>query len=191
MNLNYLKSNIESLIKHRNALLVISFGLLLSNLCLVIKLLKDDTRTIVVPPTINKSFWVESDFVAPEYLEEMSLFLTHLILDISPGSAKRQRDVALRYVTPKFYNVLKKRLEREEEFLRKEQISLSFKPTQILVDSKKMQVEITGVMNHYVASERIKNMEETYYLTFVYKGSKLHLDSFKLKGGDGMNRLPG
>lgn len=184
MNFRYLTHNIERLIKHRNALLLISFGLLLSNMCLVIRLLRDDTRTIVVPPILHKSFWVERGRVSPEYLEEMGLFLTHLMLDVSPGSAKHQREVLLRYVSPQFYNALKQRLEREEAFLRKEQISLSFKPTQILVDSKKRYVEITGVMNHYVASERIEHRNETYGLTFDYRGGKLHLVSFKLKGED-------
>ena len=182
MNLTYLKSNLENLIKQRSALMVISVGLLLSNLLLVIKIMSDSTRIIITPPEIQKSFWVEKGSVSPEYLEQMSLFIAHLVLDVSPGSAKRQRDVALGYVSPKFYNALKKRLEDEEAFLKKEQVSLSFKPTHITVDAKELEVTLLGEMNHYVASERIKNSQESYKLHFDYRGSKLHLTSFKLQG---------
>ena len=182
MNFNHFKNTMHSLIKQRSALLIIATGLLISNILLSIKLLSQNTRIIITPPSIEKSFWVDSINVSPEYLEQMSTFIAHQILDVTPSSAKMQREIVLGYVSPEFHNVLKKRLEKEEEFLRKEQVSTSFKPTNMTVDAEKLEVELIGEMNHYVASARIKHEVETYILQFAYEGQRLHLKSFKLKG---------
>jgi conjugal transfer pilus assembly protein TraE len=182
MNFINFKTTIHSLLKQRSALLIISMGLLVSNIILSIKLLSENTRVIITPPEIQKSFWVDQGTVSPEYLEQMSTFIAHQILDVSPASAQRQREIVLGYVAPEFHNALKKRLEKEEAFLRKEQVSTSFKPTQITVDAEKLEVELIGEMNHYVASARISHEAETYLLKFLYKGQRLHLKSFKLKG---------
>lgn len=182
MNTEYLKVTSQKIIKQRGILLVLSIGLMISNVLLCCALFMKKERVILVPPIIHKSFWIEEGNVSQEYLTEMSLFMAHQVLDVTPSSAGRQRDVVLGYVAPSFYNPLKKRLQKEEEFLRQEQVSTSFKPTHITADSEKLEVEIIGEMNHYVAGTRIKNVQETYILKFEYRGQKLSLTSFKLKG---------
>lgn len=182
MNFNHLKNTVHSLIKQRSALLIITIGLLVSNIVLSIKLLSQTSRVIIIPPEIQKSFWVDHHTVSPEYLEQMSTFIAHQILDVTASSAQRQREIVLSYVAPELYNPLKKRLKAEEDFLRKDQVSTSFKTTNITVDPENLTVELIGEMNHYVASQRIKHEAETYILTFIYKGQRLQLKSFKLKG---------
>ena len=41
-------------------------------------------RTILVPPELHKTVWVDSEKVSKEYLEEMSYFIGSLILNASP-----------------------------------------------------------------------------------------------------------
>ncbi len=53
---------------------------------LVILNLLTSVRTVVVPPAINKSFWVTSDKASSEYLEQMASFMAWLVLDVTPAS---------------------------------------------------------------------------------------------------------
>lgn len=179
MNFDQLNQNIETLARHKKVLMGVVLILLISNMALTLGLLVQKQRIILIPPTIKRSFWVEGEEVSPEYLEEMSLFMAHQILDLSPGSAARQKDLVLSYVSSAFYNPLKKRLEEEEAYLKKEQVSTSFKAEHVEVDTKTLSVKIRGTMTHYVASQKIKSMQEEYGLTFGFEGSRLKLQEFK------------
>ncbi|MBM3610924.1 MAG: type IV conjugative transfer system protein TraE [Alphaproteobacteria bacterium] len=175
MRLKFFKEMV--VIQQRNLLALLCLGLLLSNIILVS--LSGNSHVILVPPEITKTFWVDREEVSPEYLEQMASFLVHEILDVTPQSASRQRDLILKYVAPSFYNAFRKRLLKEEELLQKEQASTSFKITQITIDQK---ITITGIMDHYVASLKVKSAQETYEMTFIYKGGRLLLSSFEPKG---------
>ena len=41
-------------------------------------------RTVIVPPNIDRSFWVSKDKASREYLEQMAGYVTWLMLDVSP-----------------------------------------------------------------------------------------------------------
>ena len=38
-------------------------------------------RTVIVPPSIDKSFWVSRDKASSEYLEQMGSFIAWLVLE--------------------------------------------------------------------------------------------------------------
>ena len=50
---------------------------------LVILNLIGTVRTVVVPPTIDKTFWVSRDKASGEYLEQMGGFMAWLVLDVA------------------------------------------------------------------------------------------------------------
>lgn len=179
MRLEYFKTMV--VIQQRNLLALISLGLLLTNGILACLLLSDHSHVVIVPPDITKTFWVDKEEVSPEYLEQMAAFLVHEILDVTPKTAGRKRDLVLKYVSPRFYNAFRKRLLKEEEMLNKEQASTAFKVSQITIGDPLI---IVGIMDHYVASNKVKSEKETYEMRFIYKGGRLLLDGFELKGED-------
>ena len=65
-------------LRRRNRSLAWGIGLLAAGqvvALLVILNLLGTTRTVVVPPSLNKSFWVTRDRASSEYLEQMGAFL--------------------------------------------------------------------------------------------------------------------
>ena len=156
--------------------------LLVSNVLLCIMFLFKNERIILVPPTIEKSFWVSKSSVSQEYLEEMSLFLSNMLLDITPSSADFQRSVALKYVDPSYYNTLRARLIKEAQTLKKEGISTSFKVLKIRPNKDDLTVEITGTLMSYVGAARVREIQEVYVMKFNYKAGRLLLEEFQEKG---------
>jgi conjugal transfer pilus assembly protein TraE len=57
-------------------------------------------RTVVTPPTLQKSFWVEGDQVSGSYLEQMAGWIATLILDVSPGNIDYNKTILLQYSAP-------------------------------------------------------------------------------------------
>jgi hypothetical protein len=83
----------------RRFLVVLLVGSMLVNLILAVFAVRlaGHERIVVVPPTIHKTFWVESDRVSSEYLEQMGYFLMQLTLNVTPQSVDHQAKVLLQY----------------------------------------------------------------------------------------------
>ena len=83
-------------------------------------------RTIIVPPNIDKTFWVTRDKASTEYLEQMAGFMTWLVLDVSPSTIDWKRNVLLNYVAPDRHAAMKTQMDLEADRLRSNNASTSF-----------------------------------------------------------------
>ena len=133
-------------------------------------------KTILVPGHMTKSFWVQGDEVSKEYLEEMGVYISKLLLDLSPGNIVHNHKALLRYASPEAYGSLKKQCLKEEEDYTSLQLSTHFKPTSVSANPQTLSVEVKGILTSYVASKEIKSSPETIFLTFTHRGSGLLLE---------------
>lgn len=180
MKLSLYTSKIHQLIEQRNALVLVAIALGLSNVGLVVLLTFKAERVILVPPQIQRSFWVEGSKVSAAYLEEMALFFSYQLLDVTPSSAACQREIALRYVVADFHNALKKRLITEEERYRKENLSTSFKVCEVVVTPNTRTVKLTGDLVSYVGGQKIKQSREIYSIRFRVSSGRYLIESFEM-----------
>lgn len=135
-------------------------------------------RTIIVPPEINKTFWVDNEKVSSEYLEEMAMHIAQMELTVTPESFRYQADHIIKYAYPSATGDLRSSFDARETQLRRDQISSWFAPTEVTPDEKKLQVRITGKLTTYIGKEQIPPVEKTYLVEFVYSNSKLYLKTF-------------
>jgi len=180
MKLSLYTSRIHQLIEQRNGLVLIAIALGMSNVGLVALLSLKSERVILVPPQIQRSFWLEGSEASASYLEEMAVFFAHQLLDVTPSSAAYQREIALKYVFSDFYNPLKKRLLAEEERYRKENLSTSFKVTDVAVNPQTMTVKLTGDLLSSVGGQKVKQNRETYALKFRFSNGRFLVESFEM-----------
>jgi conjugal transfer pilus assembly protein TraE len=108
MKADFLHHNILKVISQRNAWIGVSALMAMSNILLSTALFLKNERTILVPPHITKTLWVEGGAVSKEYLEEMGLYVSKLLLDLSPLSFVYNHETLLRYTTPEAYGGFKK-----------------------------------------------------------------------------------
>lgn len=136
-------------------------------------------RTIVVPPKLEKSFWVSGDAVSHEYLEQMGAFIAWLILDVSPSSIQWKTETLLGYVEADQYATLKSQQELETGRLRKLNASTSFLPLQLVASEEKQQVVIRGRLRTQVNALETSNLAKAYRIQFHYAGGRIQLRSFQ------------
>ena len=175
MKSDYMKSSHESLRFQRNAFLLLSCMLALAVGCESLLLFSKRERVIIVPPIIEKEFWVEGGQISPTYLEQFGYFLSQLLLGKSAHSASAQRVVLLRHTDPAFVGSLRQKLLEEEELLKKQNASYTFYPISILPDLPARKVHIEGDKIFYVNGKQISSDRESYTLSFNSKGSRLLL----------------
>lgn len=138
-------------------------------------------QVILVPPHHSKSFRVQGSDISQEYLEEMGVYMSKLLLDLSPATFTYNHEVLLKYVTPESYGTLKKKLLKDGEQYTKLQLSTNFKPSQITANPKTLQVDVIGTLTSYVAGKEVESSQELVTLEFTQRGSGLLLK--RVKGG--------
>jgi len=175
------KSLLEKIIKQRNGYLVLASGLVILTLAmlLIIAQLINKQSTIIVPPTINKSFWVTKNSASSEYLAEMSSFFTELRLNVTPHSIAKQHEMLLRYVAPQYYGKLKTRLISEAERIKKSNISTVFYPVDIQVNQNNLKVTIIGDLKSFIGQTTLPNHRKAYLITYNFHHGHLYVTNFK------------
>ncbi len=171
----------------RNALVGLSVLLLAIVLLQAVFLFLKKDRMIVAPPDAKQSYWVEGNRFSPSYLEETSMFLCHLLLDITESNIISQGEVLLRYISPKTYGAFKTKLLEDETRLKKEQLSLHFMPQEVAISPESLTVDVTGDLISYVSTQKISQTRETYRLVFEGRLGRLFLQSFKMIKSDKEN----
>jgi conjugal transfer pilus assembly protein TraE len=90
----------------------------------------------------------------------------------------------LRYVIPESYGAMTEQLIREEERLKKDQVSVHFHPIEVRVYPDTLSTEVTGDLLSYVSDKKVTDQRETYRFQFQNRGGKLMIESFTLQKTD-------
>ncbi|MHB8697646.1 MAG: type IV conjugative transfer system protein TraE [Sulfuricaulis sp.] len=147
-------------------------------LALVVYGMNGKERTVVIPATLSKSFWVDDDHVSREYLEQMGIFLAQLELSVTPNSYKYQTDTLLKYVHPSAYGALQLALAENGEKLARDNSATWYTPRLTQVDSSGKRLAITGDLITFISDKQVSKVSKTYLLEFVYTNAKLYLKTF-------------
>ena len=171
----------QQIVAQKNFLLGFLGIALLLNILQVVERLTVTEKIIVLPPSITKDVWIKGNTVSESYLEEWSLYLTNILLNVSEKTIGYQAELALRHVSPDFSGKIKKKFKNDTTNLQKNNATTTFSPKEIKVIEKTMTVFVTGTFSTYVGKERVSAHEQTYQLNFVFnKGRFLQLTNFTL-----------
>ena len=136
-------------------------------------------RIILVPPTINKSFWVESDKVSAEYLEQMGYFLVQLVLNVTPQSVDYQSKLLLQYAAPASYGEIKTAMAVAGERLKRDGAATVFSPRTINVEERALKVAVQGQLTTFISDRRVSEVSKSYLIELQYALGRITIKSFK------------
>lgn len=177
------QQNIQNLVHQKNLFAWLSFLLALVVLTLSLFLFNKKERVVIVPPVVEREFWVDSYTVSSSYLEQFGVFIGQLVLGKSVQSAPSQRAILLRHTAPSYAGPLRQKLIEEEEFLKKQNASYVFFPSQVRVDPTQMEVHLTGDRAAYSGGVQVSLNKEHYILSFSYVSGRLLLTGISSQDG--------
>ena len=181
MDFDRLRTDIGELRRRNRGLAVFSGALVLANLVGLVMILQvlGTVRTVVVPPSINKSFWVTRNKASSDYLEQMGSFVAWLVLDVTSSSIDWKKDILLGYAEPDLHGELKIRQELEAARLKRINASTSFLPQQLVPDEDSQSLVVHGRLRTLVNNLETTNELKSYRVEFDYAGGRMQLKSFK------------
>jgi len=152
---------------------LLAFLLGFSVFCLVGK-----ERIVIVPPIVNRDFWVGTDTVSDSYLEQMSEFFAGLLLNVNPNSFKTRAEHLLQHVAPNAYPTLKTQLVERQLELERRAMSTAFYPASFKVDRHKLLVELKGELKILVGNAPVESQTKTYHIQFSQHHGRLYIQQF-------------
>jgi conjugal transfer pilus assembly protein TraE len=174
-------NQLEKIFAQRNGYMMLAIGSMAVCLLQIIFMffMMGRERIILIPPGIEKTFWVSASQISPEYLSEMTSFFASLRLNVTPDNAAIQRDTILRYTDPAYYNTLKSQLVQEADKLTDQHISFAFYPVTVKVDAKHFKAIIEGDLKSFVGEAFLPTTRVKYLVSYRYDGGRLLVKSFE------------
>jgi conjugal transfer pilus assembly protein TraE len=181
MRLAWLREDIASARRATTFVVALLAGSMLVNLVLAVFAVRlaGRERVVVVPPTIHKTFWVESDRVSAEYLEQMAYFLMQLTLNVTPVSVDHQSRVLLQYAAPASFGELRTALLATAERLKRDGASTVFSAQDLAVDERAMRVGVRGQLATFISDRRVSEVSKGYAIELQYSGGRVFLKAFR------------
>lgn len=136
-------------------------------------------KTVLVPPEINRSFWVSGNAVSKEYLEEMAYWYAGLALNITPVVSDYQNNLFLKYAAPSEYGRLQAEMGARAEFLKKNNTATQFVVRSVTTDEKNRRVALSGTLFTWTSDKKAGERNAVFMVGFKYMNGKLYVSDFK------------
>ena len=181
MKLASLRDGLSSARRATTFLVVLLLTAMVTNLVLAVFVIRaaGHERIVVMPPVVHKTFWVETDRVSPEYLEQMGYFLMQLTLNVTPQSVDHQSKVLLTYAAPAAFGELRTALAATAERLKRDGAATMFSAQDLMVDERSMRVGVRGQLTTYVSDRRVSEVAKGYSIEFQYSAGRIYLKTFR------------
>lgn len=136
-------------------------------------------KTVLVPPEINRSFWVSGNAVSKEYLEEMAYWYAGLALNITPAVSDYQKSLFLKYAAPSEYGRLQAEMGARAEFLKKNNTATQFSVRNVTTDEKDLKVALSGTLVTWTSDKKAGERNATYLVGFKFMNGRLYVSDLK------------
>ncbi len=133
-------------------------------------------RETIIPPQVDKTFWVEGDRASPEYLEMMSKFAIDLALTNTPRNCKYNAKLLLNFVGSGSFGEFQKQLNTNCD-----QIIDNGASTQYIMrdfnfaKGRDNEAVIGGVYTRWIAEKKVYEQPMSYFIKFGYSGGRMYI----------------
>jgi conjugal transfer pilus assembly protein TraE len=174
------QSELDQQQSHRRFYERVCIALLAANMILGLIIYQSDTddRVVIVPPMMDKQFWIKGDQFSAEYLELMSEWLAGLPLSTTPNSVGLRNEIFLRYVEPNVHAAIKSQFDVRADQVKKDNVSTLFYPTSFQTSRTTKQVAITGDFISVISGVTAPAVRRTWRLSFTSMGGALWVTEF-------------
>ena len=164
-------------LRGRELLILVLTGCLLLALIIAVKNMGRE-RTIVSPPVVRDTFWIDSNDADPKYLQEMSTYFVLLTNNISPSNVEYQNKLFLNYVNPNQQGALSAQLMGQAQRVKRNQLVTMFYIKGFKIDSYANKVVVNGQLDTLIGDKLISSMDKYYRLGYQLVNGKLYINEY-------------
>ena len=140
--------------------------------------LTGNSRTIILPPKVNKAFYVTGSHISKGYAIDMGQYLSQTLLDLTPHNYKTQLNLFLQFAYPPNYNSLKTELLMQMKALATLSVAQAFFPQTISV---KNHVIYVGGKLIRIISNKSESYQKILKMKYIIKNGEFYVKSISYK----------
>lgn len=128
-------------------------------------------RTILTPPNVTKTFWVDGKNLGPEYLEQMGIWIVQQYATFTPSTIDSQNNLLLKYVHPSIHGDLAIRFKMAAQKVKADSVSRYFFPREVRISEKANAVVFIGQQDMWIADKKVpESKTKAFLISFQYDG---------------------
>ncbi|WP_131784081.1 type IV conjugative transfer system protein TraE [Legionella gresilensis] len=180
MDFKHYQSRLSQLSARFNLMVVLVFGLLVSNMVLSSFLYHVWAHhTIEVTPFSGSASYIKSvSTVDSHYLSLMSENFVNERLNVTPETVNANHQRLLSFVNPNYYSDMLHLLTNEAKVIKAKKMSSTFAITEIKTNPQALAAVVTGVLKRYVGLHALNDEQKIYRLQFNYQNGRLSILKF-------------
>ncbi|STX55696.1 Type IV conjugative transfer system protein TraE [Legionella beliardensis] len=174
------QSRLSHLSARFNLMVVLVFGLLVSNVLLSCFLYHTWAHhTVEITPfSGNPGYFKSASHVDSHYLSLMAENFINERLNVTPETVDANHKRLLSFVNYQRYPSLLKLLTQEAQVIKAKKMSSTFVITHIKSNSHQLTAVVSGVLKRYVGLQALSEERKAYRLAFQYKNNRLSILTF-------------
>lgn len=140
-------------------------------------------KTIVLPPKVDKEFWMISGELSSAYFEQVGFYIADRVMSVSPQSAETSYDTLLPFLSddPKELSVIRAKLVEQADFIKKENIYQVFYPLNVAINNKDGNFIVTGTLRKFVGELYIHEVKSTLTVYYSVSSGRLKINNLEIK----------
>ncbi len=140
-------------------------------------------KTIVLPPKVDKEFWVVAGELSTAYFEQVGFYIADRVLSVSPQTAKSSYDTLLPFLSnnPKELGKIREKLVEQADFIIKENIYQVFYPLHVSVNNKESYFEVMGTLRKFVGELYIHEVQSSIKVHYSVVSGRLKINNLEIK----------
>lgn len=145
--------------------------------------LASTSKTVILPPKVDREFWVAEDSLSTAYFEQVGFYIADRVMSVSPLSAVNAYDALLPFLSddPKETAAIRQTLLSQAEFIKKENLYQIFYPLKVEVNGKAKQVTVIGTMRKYIGEMYIHEINSSLTLKYAVSNGRIKIKAMEIK----------
>lgn len=136
-------------------------------------------RIVVTPMALDRPLAVKGQRPSSEYLEELSLWLAHLMLDASPDSIATNKQLLMKHITPAARGAMSHKIDYFADRLKRDSASTTFAPSQVAVKPDRLGVALIGQLDTFISDRKTSSVLKAYLAEWEYSGGVISIKDFR------------
>lgn len=138
---------------------------------------------VLVPPMLDERVSISRDVASTTYQKKWGLFVAQMIGNIHPGNIDFVMEGITGMLSPAAYSSIKQALADQVSDIKRDSLSISFQPKQVVYENETQKVFISGDFQAAGPSGEPKKLFRTYEFIITARFGQPWIDQFRVYSG--------
>lgn len=137
---------------------------------------------VILPPKVEKEFWVSGNVLSTTYLEQVAYYIADRVMSVSPQNVDSSLDMLKPFfsMAPEDLEALEKVFMKISKAIKENDYYQVFYPLRFFVDSKRKVIVVEGIVRKMSGMQYIGEERKRVEIGFYVRNGRFFVKSLKV-----------